>query len=127
MIYLLLNKNKINGNRTTSLESINSLPKTPDSGASEEEGNKNKQTFKLLSSKFLFNYFYLDEDNESLFGAWFEEVLTLGDQQIENISSKTQASNYVDLDKSVIDTSNLSIVPETDDPEGVIVIFCSMK
>lgn len=50
-------------------------------------------------------------------------MLTLGDQQIENISSKTQATNYVDLDKSVIDTSNLSIVPETDDPEGVIVII----
>lgn len=54
-----------------------------------------------------------------MFGAWFEEVLTLGDQQIENISSKTLATNVVDLDKSVIDASNYSIVPESDDPEAV--------
>jgi len=62
---------------------------------------------------------YLDENNESLFGAWFEEVLTLGDQQIENISSKTQATDYIDLDKSLIDLCNYSVVPETNDPEGV--------
>lgn len=61
----------------------------------------------------------LDEDNESLFGAWFEEVLTLGDQQIENISYKTQSSDYVDLDKTNNFQSNSSVVPETDDPEGV--------
>jgi len=46
-------------------------------------------------------------------------VLTLGDQQIENISSKTQVLDYVDLEKSSLDPSNNSIVPETDDPEGV--------
>lgn len=70
---------------------------------------------------YIFHFFILklDEDNESLFGAWFEEVLTLGDQQCENVSSKTQASEYVDLDKSLLDPSNNSIVPETDDPEGV--------
>jgi len=62
---------------------------------------------------------FIDEDNESLFGAWFEEVLTLGDQQIENVSSKTQTSDYMDLDKSVINQSNYSVVPENDDPEGV--------
>lgn len=61
----------------------------------------------------------IDEDNESLFGAWFEEVLTAGDQQIENMSSKTQASDYMDLDKSVLNQSNYSVVPENDDPEGV--------
>lgn len=62
---------------------------------------------------------FIDEDNESLFGAWFEEVLTLGDQQIENVSSKTQTSDYMDIDKSVINQSNYSVVPENDDPEGV--------
>jgi len=61
----------------------------------------------------------IDEDNESLFGAWFEEVLTSGDQQIENVSTKTQASDYMDLDKSVLNQSNYSVVPENDDPEGV--------
>jgi len=61
----------------------------------------------------------IDEDNESLFGAWFEEVLTLGDQQIENACSKTQTSDYMDLDKSVLNQSNYSVVPENDDPEGV--------
>lgn len=62
---------------------------------------------------------FIDEDNESLFGAWFEEVLTSGDQQIENVSSKTQASDYMDLDKSVLNQSNYSVVPDNDDPEGV--------
>lgn len=61
----------------------------------------------------------IDEDNESLFGAWFEEVLTLGDQQIENVSSKTQAPDYMDLDKSLLNQTNYSVVPEADDPEGV--------
>lgn len=69
---------------------------------------------------------YLDEDNESLFGAWFEEVLNLGDQQIENVSSKTQGSDYVDLDKSFLDPSNYSVVPETDDPEGVRYNFYNL-
>lgn len=54
-----------------------------------------------------------------MFGAWFEEVLTLGDQEIENVSSKTQASDYVDVDKSIMDASNYSIVAEIDEPEGV--------
>lgn len=63
--------------------------------------------------------FIIDENNESLFGAWFEEVLTLGDQQIENVSSKTQTSDYMDIDKSLLDPSSYSVVPETDDPEGV--------
>lgn len=65
----------------------------------------------------------IDEDNESLFGAWFEEVLTSGDQQIENASSKTQASDHMDLDKSVLNQSNYSVVPENDDPEGVKYYF----
>lgn len=72
---------------------------------------------------FQLFFLFLDEDNESLFGAWFEEVLTLGDQQIDNVSSKTQSSDYVDLDKSLLDPSNYKVVPETDDPEGVIFIF----
>ncbi|XP_025419971.1 protein purity of essence-like [Sipha flava] len=95
------NKNKTNGIRTTSLESIDMVPETPESGPPEEG----------------------DEDNESLFGAWFEEVLTLGDQQTENISSKAQASDYVDLDNSFLDSSNYRVVPETDDPEGYLALI----
>lgn len=63
----------------------------------------------------------LDENNESLFGAWFEEVLTLGDQQIDSISF--QSTEYMDLtckSKSVLDPSSYSVVPETDDPEAVL-------
>ncbi|XP_026807089.1 E3 ubiquitin-protein ligase UBR4 isoform X1 [Rhopalosiphum maidis] len=95
------NKNKVNGIRTTSLESIDMLPGTPESGAPQDG----------------------DEDNESLFGAWFEEVLTLGDQQIENACSKTQTSDYMDLDKSVLNQSNYSVVPENDDPEGYLALI----
>lgn len=75
--------------------------------------------YNCYNTFFISIFLQLDEDNESLFGAWFEEVLTLGDQQVENVSSKTQASDYVDIDKSSIDPSNYSVVPETDDPEGV--------
>ncbi|VVC25973.1 Hypothetical protein CINCED_3A011321 [Cinara cedri] len=91
-------KNKIN---RTSLESIGIVSESPESGAPEDG----------------------DEDNESLFGAWFEEVLTLGDQHTENVSSKTQTSDYVDLDKSLLDPSNCSVVPETDDPEGYLALM----
>lgn len=55
-----------------------------------------------------------------MFGAWFEEVLTLGDQQIDNISA--QSTEYMDLtckNKSVLDPSSYSVVPEIDDPDGV--------
>lgn len=48
---LIFNKNMINGNQTTSLESVHFLPRTPDSEASEEGGN--------LIKEYVFYIIYL--------------------------------------------------------------------
>lgn len=61
-MYLLLNKNKTNGNRTNSLESVNSLPRTPDSGTSEEEGNHKVvflNTFLFVNCIYYLNTFII--------------------------------------------------------------------
>lgn len=56
---LILNKNKINGNQTTSLESVNFLPRTPDSEASEEGGNLIKEDdFYIYQYMLVYNFVF---------------------------------------------------------------------
>ncbi|XP_050533339.1 E3 ubiquitin-protein ligase UBR4 [Daktulosphaira vitifoliae] len=100
IMLLIMNKNKINGIHALSLESVDMYPGTSESATPEED----------------------DIDHESLFGAWFEEVLTLGDQQIENMSSKNQVTDYT-LDQSVVGASVLKVVPEADDPEAYLILI----
>lgn len=53
-MYLILNKNKVNGICTTSLESVEMSPGTPESGVPEEGGNRNDLLFIIYISFFYF-------------------------------------------------------------------------
>lgn len=55
---LILNKNKINGNQTTSLESVHFLPRTPDSEASEGGNLIKEYVFYIYQYMFVYNFVF---------------------------------------------------------------------